>query len=261
MCIRDRLKGKSVILTGAGSGIGRVTAKMLGELGANVFVVGRRENLLKESVKEIEDAGGKGAYLSADLEDGDSAANVAKEAIKAFGNIQYLVNNAGHSSKVRSMRYVEKDDWQSVFNVNVEGVYRLTQAILPNMIENGGGTVVTISSMAAINPGLMGGVPYSSAKAAVAAMMTAMRQELREHGIRSCTIYPAEVDTPILDNRPLPPDEQARSTMMQPEDIAETILLCMRMPHRTIIQDLIVSPTIQRDVSEDMKIAKTLGSK
>ena len=234
---------------------------MLGELGANVFVVGRRENLLKESVKEIEAAGGKGAYLSADLEDGDSAANVAKEAIKAFGNIQYLVNNAGHSSKVRSMRYVEKDDWQSVFNVNVEGVYRLTQAILPNMIENGGGTVVTISSMAAINPGLMGGVPYSSAKAAVAAMMTAMRQELREHGIRSCTIYPAEVDTPILDNRPLPPDEQARSTMMQPEDIAETILLCMRMPHRTIIQDLIVSPTIQRDVSEDMKIAKTLGSK
>ncbi|KAA1289630.1 MAG: SDR family oxidoreductase [SAR202 cluster bacterium] len=257
----DSLKGKSVILTGAGSGIGRVTAKMLGELGANVFVVGRRENLLKESVKEIEAAGGKGAYLSADLEDGDSAANVAKEAIKAFGNIQYLVNNAGHSSKVRSMRYVEKDDWQSVFNVNVEGVYRLTQAILPNMIENGGGTVVTISSMAAINPGLMGGVPYSSAKAAVAAMMTAMRQELREHGIRSCTIYPAEVDTPILDNRPLPPDEQARSTMMQPEDIAETILLCMRMPHRTIIQDLIVSPTIQRDVSEDMKIAKTLGSK
>ena len=257
----DSLKGKSVILTGAGSGIGRVTAKMLGELGANVFVVGRRENLLKESVKEIEDAGGKGAYLSADLEDGDSAANVAKEAIKAVGNIQYLVNNAGHSSKVRSMRYVEKDDWQSVFNVNVEGVYRLTQAILPNMIENGGGTVVTISSMAAINPGLMGGVPYSSAKAAVAAMMTAMRQELREHGIRSCTIYPAEVDTPILDNRPLPPDEQARSTMMQPEDIAETILLCMRMPHRTIIQDLIVSPTIQRDVSEDMKIAKTLGSK
>ena len=257
----DSLKGKSVILTGAGSGIGRVTAKMLGELGANVFVVGRRENLLKESVKEIQAAGGKGAYLSADLEDGDSAANVAKEAIKAFGNIQYLVNNAGHSSKVRSMRYVEKDDWQSVFNVNVEGVYRLTQAILPNMIENGGGTVVTISSMAAINPGLMGGVTYSSAKAAVAAMMTAMRQELREHGIRSCTIYPAEVDTPILDNRPLPPDEQARSTMMQPEDIAETILLCMRMPHRTIIQDLIVSPTIQRDVSEDMKIAKTLGSK
>ena len=256
----DSLKGKSVILTGAGSGIGKVTAKMLGEQGANVFVVGRRENLLKESVKEIENAGGKGAFLSADPEDGDSAANVAEEAIKEFGNIQYLVNNAGHSSKVRSMRYVKKDDWQSVFNVNVEGVYRLTQAILPNMIENGGGTVVTISSMAAINPGLMGGVPYSSAKAAVAAMMTAMRQELREHGIRSCTIYPAEVDTPILDNRPLPPDAQARATMMMPEDIAETILLCMRMPHRTIVQDVIVSPTIQRDVSEDMKIAKTLGS-
>jgi|TARA_B110000438_G_scaffold52983_1_gene53185 NADP-dependent 3-hydroxy acid dehydrogenase YdfG len=256
----DSLKNKSVILTGAGSGIGRVTAKMLGEMGANVFVVGRRENLLKESVSEIEQAGGKGAYLSADLEDGDSAANVAEEAIKTFGNINYLVNNAGHSSKVRSMRYVKKEDWQSVFNVNVEGVYRLTQAILPNMIDNGGGTIVTVSSMAALRPGLMGGAPYSAAKAAVAAMMTALREELREFGIRSCTVYPAEVDTPILDNRPLPPDAKARSTMMQPEDIAEAILLCMRMPHRTIVQDLVVSPTILRDTTEDMKVAKTLKS-
>jgi NADP-dependent 3-hydroxy acid dehydrogenase YdfG len=257
----DSLKNKSVILTGAGSGIGRITAKMLGAMGANVFIVGRRENLLIDTVKEIEEAGGKGAYISADLEDGDAAANVAKVAIKEFGNIQYLINNAGHSSKVRALRYVEKEDWQSVFNVNVEGVYRLTQAIIPNMIENREGTIVTVSSMAAITPGLMGGIPYSSAKAAVAAMMTAMRQELREYGIRSCTIYPAEVDTPILDNRPLPPDAKARSTMMQPEDIAEAILLCMRMPQRTIVQDLVVSPTIMRDVSEDMKIAKNLKSK
>jgi NADP-dependent 3-hydroxy acid dehydrogenase YdfG len=257
----DSLTNKSVILTGAGSGIGRITAKMLGEMGANVFIVGRRENLLIDTVKEIEEAGGKGAYISADLEDGDAAANVAEVAIKKFGNIQYLINNAGHSSKVRSLRFVDKEDWQSVFNVNVEGVYRLTQAILPNMIENGEGTIVTVSSMAAITPGLMGGIPYSSAKAAVAAMMTAMRQELREYGIRSCTIYPAEVDTPILDNRPLPPDAEARASMMQPEDIAEAILLCMRMPQRTIVQDLVVSPTILRDVSEDMKIAKNLKSK
>ena len=257
----DSLKNKSVILTGAGSGIGRITAKMLGAMEANVFIVGRRENLLIDTVKEIEEAGGKGAYISADLEDGDAAANVAEVAIKEFGNIQYLINNAGHSSKVRALRYVDKEDWQSVFNVNVEGVYRLTQAILPNMIKNREGTIVTVSSMAAITPGLMGGIPYSSAKAAVAAMMTAMRQELREYGIRSCTIYPAEVDTPILDNRPLPPDAKARSTMMQPEDIAEDILLCMRMPQRTIVQDLVVSPTIMRDVSEDMKIAKNLKSK
>ena len=159
------------------------------------------------------------------------------------------------------MRYVKQDDWQSVFNVNVEGVYRLTQAVLPNMIDNGGGTIVTVSSMAALSPGLMGGAPYSSAKAAVAAMMTALREEVSEYGIRSCTVYPAEVDTPILDNRPLPPDAKARSTMMQPEDIAEAILLCMRMPHRTNINDIVIRPTILRDTSEDIKVAKTLKYK
>ena len=111
----DSLKDKSVILTGAGSGIGRVTAKMLGEMGANVFIVGRRENLLKESVKEIEVSRRERSIHFNGLEDGiDAAANVAKEAINTFGNIQYLVNNAGHSSKVRAIRYVEKEDWQSV---------------------------------------------------------------------------------------------------------------------------------------------------
>ncbi len=86
------------------------------------------------------------------------------------------------------------------------GVYALTQAVLPDMIARGGGTIVTVSSAAAFRPGLLGGAPYGAAKAAVRNLMGHIHTVLRDKGIRATTILPAEVDTPILDNRPLVPD-------------------------------------------------------
>ena len=91
-------------------------------------------------------------------------------------------------------------------------------------------------------------------------MMQCMNTELRSEGIRATTILPAEVDTPILNNRPLPPDEQARSTMMQPEDIAEAILLCAKLPHRTFIEEMTLLPTQARNVAADMKAARNIES-
>jgi NADP-dependent 3-hydroxy acid dehydrogenase YdfG len=127
------------------------------------------------------------------------------------------------------------------------------------MIERGGGTIVTISSVAGIRPGLMGGVPYGAAKAGVRNLMGSIHMELRDKGIRATTIMPAEVDTPILDKRPLPPDAKARSTMMQPEDVARAILLCVTLPSRTVIEEIVMVPTIQRDTSADIRVARALG--
>ena len=127
------------------------------------------------------------------------------------------------------------------------------------MIENGEGTIITISSVAAKKPGLMGGAPYSSAKAASANLMGHINAELNNLGIRACTIFPAEVDTPILDKRPLPPDEVARAKMMLPIDIAKAILLCASMPQRTLVQDIIMKPTFDRDMTVDFEVARNLG--
>ena len=83
--------------------------------------------------------------------------------------------------------------------------------------------------------------------------------ELRNQGIRATTIMPAEVDTPILDNRPLPPDATARASMMRAEDVARAILLCVTLPPRTVIEEIVMSPTLQRDMSADLTVAGRAG--
>jgi NADP-dependent 3-hydroxy acid dehydrogenase YdfG len=147
-----------------------------------------------------------------------------------------------------------------VLAVNLTGVYALTQAVLPGMIERGGGTIVTVSSLAALKPGLIGGAPYGAAKAGVLNLMGHVHTVLREKGIRATTIMPAEVDTPILDKRPLPPDAAARATMMQPEDVARAIMLCVTLPPRTVIETIVMSPTILRDQSADLRVARDIGA-
>lgn len=254
------LEGKVAVITGAGSGIGREAALMLAHQGADLALGGRRMEPLSQVADEAREHGATVAVKSVDLEDGDAAAEFGKWALAEFGRVNILVNNAGHSSKVRSIRYVQPDDWQSVFKVNVEGVYRLTQSVLGDMIERGEGTVITVSSVAALNPGLMGGAPYSAAKAASLNMIRGMNTELAQHGVRACAIMPGEVDTPILENRPRPPDADDRSTMMQAEDIAWAILMCAAMPQRTIIEQVVMIPTVRRDVAADMEAARNAGS-
>jgi len=254
------LNGQVAIVTGGGSGIGRETARMLAAEGARVVVSGRRQAPLDETVAEISRAGGVAAARVADMESATDPAALAQWVIQTFGRVDILINNAGHSSTVRAIRWVRKDDWDSVIAANLTGVYLITQAVLPGMIERGGGTIVTVSSVAGIRPGLIGGVPYSAAKAAVRNLMGHIHSEHRDKGIRATTILPAEVDTPILDRRPLPPNAKARSTMMQSEDVARAIMFCVTLPARTVVEELVMVPTIQRDVSEDIRVASMKGA-
>ena len=255
------LDGKVAIITGAGTGIGKVAADLFAEAGADLVLAGRRQAPLDEVAAQAREHGVEVEVRPTDLEDGDAAAALGAWSLERFGKVDVLVNNAGHSSRVRSMRYVGPEEWNSVFKVNVEGVYRLTQSVLANMIDRNTGTVITVSSMAALNPGLLGGAPYSAAKAASLNMIRGMNAELAKFGVRACAIMPGEVDTPILENRPRPPDSDDRSTMMQPEDIAQAIFLCAAMPQRTIVEQVVMIPTMRRDVSLDMTAAEMEGAK
>lgn len=255
-----KLDGQITIITGAGTGIGREAALMFAEEGATLVLAGRRLEPLEEVASIINSKGGTAVAKSVDLENGDAAAVLGEWTIGEYGHVDILVNNAGHSSKVRSIKYVGTEEWESVFKVNVEGVYRLTQSVVGSMIERGGGTVVTTSSMAALRPGLLGGAPYSAAKAASYNLMRGINAELNAQGIRACTVLPAEVDTPILNNRPHNPDADARATMMMAEDVAAAILLCATLPGRTVIEEIVMSPTQPRDRSLDMEAARNAGA-
>ncbi len=180
-----RLDGQIAIVTGAGTGIGRSTALMLAAEGAHVVVTGRRRAPLDAVVAEIEKAGGKAAAREADVAKPAQGRALAEWVIKEQGRVDILINNAGHSSKARNARWVPLDEWEAVINVNLTGVFALTQAVLPSMIEHGGGTIVTVGSMAALKPGLIGGAPYGAAKAGVLNFMGHLHTVLRDKGIRA----------------------------------------------------------------------------
>lgn len=252
----ETLDGRTALVTGGGTGIGRATALALAAAGARVAVCGRRPGPLEEVVAEIGSSGGAAWPATADLVDPAECESLAARFLEREGRCDIVVHNAGFSSKIRSPLHTGADEWRAVMDVNTLAPLILTRALLPSMIEAGTGDIVLVSSMAAITPNVMAGVAYSAAKAAARAYMDVLRQEVRGHDIRAITVFPGEVDTPILDNRALPPGDDERATMMMPDDIADAILLTVSLPRRATVLELAISATRPRDMSADFAAAR-----
>jgi len=249
------LKGRTALVTGGGTGIGQAIAYDLADTGVKVTICGRRSGPLDDTVKTITDKGGAANAIIADMTNPDEIEALADELIGSQDGVDIIVHNAGFSSKVRSARYIGVEEWRSVMDVNTMGPAILTRALLSPMIDKGSGDIIMISSMAAIRPGVMAGVVYSAAKTAAKAYMEVLSMEVRRHGIRCTTIYPGEVDTPILDNRALPPTAESRAIMMQSADISTAIMMALSLPKRATVSEIALTATIPRDMSEDIKAA------
>lgn len=254
------LEGKVAVITGAGTGMGRSTAALLSAEGANVVLVGRRLAVLEEAAAEIKAAGGKVQARAADIASKDDVDALVEWVSENFGPVDILVNNAGSASKVLNVRWISQQEWNDVLDVNLNAVYLLTQAVLPGMLSRNTGTIITVSSLAAVNPNLLGGAAYGAAKAAVRNFMTYLHNTFRNEGLRAVTILPGETATPILDNRARPPRSEEREAMVQPEDVARAIHLVATLPQRTVVQELVIAPTVQRDTSGDIEISRWTGA-
>jgi NADP-dependent 3-hydroxy acid dehydrogenase YdfG len=254
------IDGKVALVTGAGTGIGRESAILLAREGATVVVTGRRIEPLEHVAAEIRAQGGKAISRSLDIASREAIFAAVASVGANVGVIDILVNNAGSASRVLNARFIGEEEWNSTLNVNLTAVFNLTQAVLPGMIAKGEGTVVTISSLAALNPNLLGGAAYGAAKAAVKNFMTFLHNTYRNQGIRATTILPGETNTPIMDNRARPPLESERAVMLDPHDVARAVLLCASLQKGAMIPELHICPTFMRDTAADIETARWVGA-
>ncbi len=198
------LSNKSVLVTGAGSGIGRAIAVELGRKGARLTLTGRREEPLQETAKLVKEAGGEAQAVAGDVTDSEDREKVIQAATEGFGGLDVLVNNAGNVRAGR-LENIDAGDVQSQIEVNLLAPILLTRAALPALRESGDAAIVNVSS----GFGLVG-MPfyatYAATKAGIAHFGEALRRELYGEGVHVMTIYPGATETPMMDSNEAGPD-------------------------------------------------------
>lgn len=241
------LAGKVTLITGAGSGIGQAAAMRLAREGGALVLVGRRAEKLRETAGAL---GGADVLIqSADIGDPAAVEGIIEATLAKHGRLDLLINAAGLNVPKRALADCSVDDYQTVIAADLNGAFYLTRGFLPAMRRQGGGTVINIVSDSGWRGNNFAGVAYIAAKFGLRGLTEAINAEERQHGIRATSIYPGEVNTPILDRRPTPPPPEAREKMLQAEDIAECVALAALLSPRAIIEDLVVRPAIQDWVS------------
>jgi len=244
------IKGKTIIITGASSGIGEATAKKLSQEGANVVLSARREDKLNSLKDEIVKNGGMALVVPADVTKKEDFKKVVSSTLEEFGSIDGIINNAG----LMPLSYVKNlhtDEWDKMIDVNIKGVTNGVSAVIPTMMEQKSGNIVNISSSAA-HKYYPGGAVYCATKAAVRMFTEGLRAELAPHyGINVTSIDPGFVSTELTDT--ITDDEIKKDmepmfkelTPLQAEDIAETIYYSLSQPKRANVNDVYIMPTDQ----------------
>ena len=240
------LSGKIAWVTGAGTVIGLAGAQALAEAGATVVMSGRRATVLETEAAKLRARGARVETETLDVSDADGVAQVAKGILGRHGRVDILVNSAGLNVPTRFWKNQTIAGWNEVIRINLDGSYYCIAAVLPSMRERRDGLVINISSWSGRFDTYMTGPAYNAAKHAVIAMTAHLNQEECVNGIRACALCPAEVATPIMDKRPIPPSAEDRAKMLQPEDLGRTIRFVAEMPPHACVNEILISPTWNR---------------
>ena len=233
---------KSAVITGAGSGVGRAIVVQLAEQGWRVGLVGRNADALKETTKLAQLKSDRCIILPCDIGNADAVTEMGHQALAQFGEVDLLVNSAGTNAPRRLLNVLSLQDYHAMIQTNLNGAYYCVQAFLPHMRERKSGTIVNIISDAGKQASPKAGPAYVMSKFGLAGLTQSINAEERANGIRACGIFPGDIDTPLLNKRPQPPDAEARSRMMQAEDVANCALFCINLPAHVIVEELLVRP-------------------
>jgi len=229
------------LITGGGSGIGLASARLFLQEGGQVALAGRDEAKLKQASQEL-GSGERVFYVAADVADPNQVQKMVEKVNARFGRIDLLLNNAGVNVKNRAFREVTPETWQRVIRANLDGAFFCIHYVLPQMIERRDGVIINIDSISGKRAHPLGGVAYNASKHGMTALGLCLGAEEKDNGIRVCNIYPGEVDTPILKDRPTEPTPEHRKRMMRAEDVAAAVLFVATLPAHVTVPELVIKP-------------------
>src|SRR6185295_13910054 len=227
----DYFNGKTIVITGAGSGIGRATANIFAREGANVVCADLNETGGKETAAQVNAKGSQALALKVDVTKRAQVDDMARRALDAFGTVHFLFNSAG--AAIRRAKFLEIDDalMEKTFDLNVKGTLYGMQAVLPHMLANKFGVIVNVGSMAHRRGGPGSSIHYAAAKGAVVTMTMGVAREFATQGIRALSISPGPVRTPFQDAAASSPelvqrflDDVPMKRFGEPEEIGELVL-------------------------------------
>lgn len=232
------------LIAGATRGLGRAIALRLAREGTAVCVTGRNWERGAGVVREIAEAGGRAHYLPLDVVDYDATRHAVADTIAAFGALDIAIANAG----IGTIGYVadsDPADWRAMMEVNFHGTANLVRAVLEPMLAQRFGTILAVGSVAGLR-GWPEWAGYCASKHAVVGFMECLGQEMARRNIRVAMVSPGSVDTPFWDD--LNQDvaragSDARGVMMSADDIAELVVLQLRLPQTVVIKNAVAFPT------------------
>lgn len=243
----ENLQSKVIIITGASSGIGEATAKLLAQKGAKVVLAARRDDRLQTIVKEIEQEGGEAAYIQTNVTSQEDMQKLAQFAIQQYGRIDVLVNNAG-IMPASPLNELKVHEWDQMIDVNIKGVLYGIASVLPTMREQQSGHIINISSVAGYHVSPMNSV-YSGTKFAVRAISEGLRQEESPAShIRSTIISPGLTESELFHTISNPDIKAFASKMsgmaISPYSIARAIAFAINEPDDVGVNEIVIRPTI-----------------
>ncbi len=233
---------RTVVITGAGSGVGRAIAIALAKQGWRLALLGRTQSALDETAQLTGLPKHDVLVIPCDIGRVEQVQQMARAVFELFNTVDVLVNAAGTNAPKRSLEVLSLDDYHAMIDTNLHGAYYCVQAFLPQMRQRQTGTIINIVSDAGKQASPKAGPGYVISKWGLAGLTQAINAEERGHGVRACAIFPGDINTPLLDKRPVPPDNASRLKMMTAEDIAECALLAINLPPRAIVEEILVRP-------------------
>jgi NAD(P)-dependent dehydrogenase (short-subunit alcohol dehydrogenase family) len=233
---------QTAVITGGGSGVGRAIALKLAAQNWRVVILGRRAEALEETSRLAGSHASRITHHACDIGNASAVAETGKQILAQHGEVHLLVNAAGTNAPRRALEVLSLEDYHAMIATNLNGAYYCVRAFLPQMRARSSGLIVNIVSDAAKQASAKAGPAYVMSKFGLVGLTQSINAEERRNGIRACAILPGDIDTPLLDKRPVPPDATARARMMKAEDVADCAVFCINLPEHVVVEEMLVRP-------------------